>query len=408
MTHHLYIHLHRLALLLLFMVSSLTLTAEDSYDSLEISLLTCAPHDQVYSLYGHTAIRLQDKSQGYDMVVNYGLFDSSAPHFVLRFVFGLTDYCMGITSFEMFRQEDVYYGSEVVQQRLNLTEAEKANIMEAIRVNALPENLEYRYNYFYDNCTTRARDMLANHLSGKVRYQSQLDPTITFRQMVHSCNVGHPWSKFGNDMLLGVQADMPTSREEQQFLPRNLKQDFSTAVIEMNDGSSRKLIEKEEVVVPKGVQQLSNGFPLSPMACSLIVLTITIFVTVMEWYRKKNIWLYDALLMIATGLAGILLFLMLFSVHPTVRFNLQLLLLNPLPLFFFYPVVKRLRHGQSHIWWKIGATLIILFFIGRFFQNYAEGMLVLALSLLIRCISHITMEKNQNAKLGKADVQKPR
>ena len=133
MTHHLYIHLHRLALLLLFMVSSLTLTAEDSYDSLEISLLTCAPHDQVYSLYGHTAIRLQDKSQGYDMVVNYGLFDSSAPHFVLRFVFGLTDYCMGITSFEMFRQEYVYYGSEVVQQRLNLTEASGIQIQLLLR-----------------------------------------------------------------------------------------------------------------------------------------------------------------------------------------------------------------------------------------------------------------------------------
>lgn len=383
----------KVALFLVFLFPSLTISADESYDSLQISLLTCAPHDQIYSLYGHTAIRLKDPSQGYDMVVNYGLFDSSAPHFVLRFVFGLTDYCMGISSFELFKQEYAYYGSEVTQQRLNLTQDEKASIMEAIRVNALPENLVYRYNYFYDNCTTRARDILVTHLSGKVRYKSPIDENATFRQMVHSCNTDHRWARFGNDILLGVQADLPTTRQEQQFLPRNLKHDFSDAEIIMSDGSSRRLVAEETIVIPAGLQITENGFPLTPTACALILLALTIVLTIIEMLWGKNLWLYDMFLMVSTGLAGILLFLMLFSVHPTVRFNLQLLLFNPLPLFFVYPVVKSMRRRQSHRWWRIWTILIILFLAGRFFQHYAEGMMILALTLLVRYVSREYLQK---------------
>ena len=384
-----------MALLWVFFFPCHSIYAIESYDSLQISLLTCAPHDQIYSLYGHTAIRLKDTSEGYDIVVNYGLFDTSAPHFVLRFVFGLTDYCMGISSFELFRQEYAYYGSEVSQQTLNLTQEEKASIMEAIRVNALPENLVYRYNYFYDNCTTRARDMLVNHLSGKVHYKSDIDEKATFRQFVHSCNVNHPWARFGNDILLGIQADFPTTRQEQQFLPRNLKRDFSNADIVMDDGSTRPLISEEIVVIPPGEQTTESGFPLSPTACAMILLAVAIVLTIAEVLKKANPWIFDMLLMISTGLAGILLFLMLFSVHPTVRVNLQLLLLNPLPLFFIYPVTKRMRKRQPHTWWRIWATLIILFLIGRFFQQYAEGTLILALTLLLRCVAREYTRKKQ-------------
>ena len=135
----------RLAMVVTLLITCMGTSANEMYDSLEISLLTCAPHDEIYSLYGHTAIRVKDKSQGFDMVVNYGLFDSSAPNFVLRFIFGLTDYSMGITSFEIFRQEYAFYGSQVTQQTLDLTEEEKAHIMEAISVNSLPENVVYRY-----------------------------------------------------------------------------------------------------------------------------------------------------------------------------------------------------------------------------------------------------------------------
>ncbi len=405
MNNKLYSYFRSTALTMLFLIASMNTLANEKNDSLgntpakelndslEISLLTCAPHDEIYSLYGHTALRIQDKSQGLDLVVNYGLFDFSAPHFVLRFIFGLTDYSMGFTSCELFKQEYAYYGSKVTQQRINLNEEEKANIMEALRVNALPENIIYRYNYFYDNCTTRARDMLVDHLSGKVKYNTSNDSTVTYRDLVHSCNTNHPWARFGNDMLLGIRADQPISIEQQQFLPRNLMRDFANAEIVQSDGTVRKLVSEETTLLEPGVVVEENGFPLSPTACALILLAITIVITVLEHFMDKKFWLFDLLLMLAAGLSGIVLFLMIFSAHPTVRINLQLLLLNPLPLFFVYPVIKKLRHRQSHVWWKIWAILILLFFIGGFFQKYAEGTYVLALCLLIRSIVNFRLSK---------------
>ena len=354
-------------------------------DSVEISLLTCSPHEAIYSLYGHTAIRINDLRNGEDLAVNYGLFSFEKPHFVLRFLFGLTDYEMGIEPFEAFCRQYRYYGSSVTQQVLNLTNEEKWNIVKAININYMPENSVYRYNYFYDNCTTRAVDMLTTHLAdAHVVFEGEQQKYPSFREMVHGCLPHHPWNRFGNDMLLGVKADCKTTLREHQFLPANAMDDFRHAMIVGQDGSNRPLVLREEIVVPEGAQDIWKDFPLSPKDVFLIVLAITVLITLLEAYTKKVLWGYDALLMILCGLAGIVLFLMLFSQHPTVRVNLLLLLLNPLPLFFIWRMIRRARKrlpDRQYAWWII---LICLFFIGGIWQHYAEGIFLLASSLLIR------------------------
>ena len=354
-------------------------------DSVEISLLTCSPHEAIYSLYGHTAIRINDQRNGEDLAVNYGLFSFEKPHFVLRFLFGLTDYEMGIEPFEAFCRQYRYYGSSVTQQVLDLTNEEKWNIVKAVNINYMPENSVYRYNYFYDNCTTRAVDMLTTHLAdAHVVFEGEQQKYPSFREMVHGCLPHHPWNRFGNDMLLGVKADCKTTLREHQFLPANAMDDFRHAMIVGQDGSNRPLVLREEIVVPEGAQDVWKDFPLSPKDVFLIVLAITVLITLLEAYTKKVLWGYDALLMILCGLAGIVLFLMLFSQHPTVRVNLLLLLLNPLPLFFIWRMIRRARKrlpDRQYAWWII---LICLFFIGGIWQHYAEGIFLLASSLLIR------------------------
>ncbi len=354
-------------------------------DSVEISLLTCSPHEAIYSLYGHTAIRINDQRNGEDLAVNYGLFSFEKPHFVLRFLFGLTDYEMGIEPFEAFCRQYRYYGSSVTQQVLNLTNEEKWNIVKAVNINYMPENSVYRYNYFYDNCTTRAVDMLTTHLAdAHVVFEGEQQKYPSFREMVHGCLPHHPWNRFGNDMLLGVKADCKTTLREHQFLPANAMDDFRHAMIVGQDGSNRPLVLREEIVVPEGAQDVWKDFPLSPKDVFIIVLAITVLITLLEAYTKKVLWGYDALLMILCGLAGIVLFLMLFSQHPTVRVNLLLLLLNPLPLFFIWRMIRRARKrlpDRQYAGWII---LICLFFIGGIWQHYAEGIFLLASSLLIR------------------------
>lgn len=370
--------------------SSMLLSGKASHpDSVEISLLTCTPHQAIYSLYGHTAIRIQDRSTGEDIVVNYGLFDFDQPHFVLRFVFGLTDYSMGAEPFPYFWQAYQSVGSSVTQQVLNLTGEEKERILQALEENR--RNPIYRYNYFHDNCTTRARDMLLSHLDGEVRYTSPADSSATFRSMVHDWNEQYPWARFGNDILLGVGADRPTNRSERQFLPANLMDDFTTATI--TGDSVRPLVLRTEMVVPGDVQVIDEGFPLRPLVCALILFALTLVITAIEWKSKRTCWEYDLLLMVACGLAGLILTAMIFSQHPTVSLNLQILLFNPLPLLLAYPVARATRHHRSHWWWKCSLAMIILFIAGSFFQHYAEGMHILALSLLDRCIRNITSKR---------------
>ena len=383
---------YQLLSLVTVFVTSLNAKAQDAdsmmisrMDSVEISLLTCSPHEAIYSLYGHTAIRINDQRNGEDLAVNYGLFSFEKPHFVLRFLFGLTDYEMGIEPFEAFCRQYRYYGSSVTQQVLDLTNEEKWNIVKAVNINYMPENSVYRYNYFYDNCTTRAVDMLTTHLAdAHVVFEGEQQKYPSFREMVHGCLPHHPWNRFGNDMLLGVKADCKTTLREHQFLPANAMDDFRHAMIVGQDGSNRPLVLREEIVVPEGAQDVWKDFPLSPKDVFLIVLAITVLITLLEVYTKKVLWGYDALLMILCGLAGIVLFLMLFSQHPTVRVNLLLLLLNPLPLFFIWRMIRRARKrlpDRQYAWWII---LICLFFIGGIWQHYAEGIFLLASSLLIR------------------------
>lgn len=361
-------------------------TIATNMDSVEISLLTCNPRQKVYSLYGHTAIRIQDKAGLTDIAVNYGMFSFGKPFFILRFVFGLTDYEMGIEDFETFRTHYAASGTGVRQQTLNLTKEEKQAVIAAIIKNYEPQNRVYRYNYFYDNCTTRARDILIKHINGTVRYMTRNSPRRSYRQMIHSYNEHHRWARFGNDLLLGVKADMPTNRAQQQFLPDNLRKDFDNAVVVGKNGEKRPLVARSTWIARQDARPATDGFPLSPTACAVAFAVIITALSFFEWRKKKMLWGIDALLMSAAGLCGIILFAMVFSEHPTVEQNFQILVLNPFSLVFLYPSVKKMRNGRLHAWIVLWPILIVLFIFAGLFQDYAEGMYYVASSLLIRYI----------------------
>ena len=355
-------------------------------DSVEISLLTCQPHDEVYSLYGHTAIRYHDfhKKGKVDAAFNYGVFNFHAPHFVARFVFGLTDYELGAFPYHLFQAEYRHFGSMVTEQVLNLTAQEKYQLRQALSENLRPENCVYRYNYFYNNCTTKARDIIERCINGKVEYAEREDYTPTYREMIHEMTQRNPWSRFGNDLLLGIKADQPTTLRQQEFLPQNLMYDFDRARINDN-GTCRPLVKERRVSVPPGVQMHESGFPLSPLVCFSILLVIGIIIFLIEWKMQSIFIVWDVLLMLATGIIGIVLTLMLFSQHPTVSLNLQIILFNPLPWLFLWPVIRK----KKTIYWHLTAILSILFLIGGLFQSYAEGIWCLASCLLLQSILHL-------------------
>ena len=378
-------------LITLTIVSSTPVAAQEDLtpmDSVEISLLTCQPHDEVYSLYGHTAIRYHDlRPGGFDLAFNYGVFDFKKPHFVARFVFGLTDYELGAYPYKYFLEEYRRFGSMVTEQVLNLTAEEKLILHEALAMNLRPENKIYRYNYFYSNCTTKARDIIESCIKGKIEYAQREDYTPSYREMVHSMTNNNPWSRFGNDLLLGIKADFKTDLRQQEFLPGNLLYDFDHAQI-YSEGTYRPLIKERRIAVPAGVQIVQEGFPLTPLSCAAVLLAIGLVIFFFEWRKKRVFIVWDVLLMLAVGTFGIVLTLMLFSQHPTVSLNLQIILLNPLPLLFLWPVIRR----RQTRYWAISAILAVLFLIGSFFQSYAEGIHVLALCLLMQCYANLKIK----------------
>ena len=352
-------------------------------DRIQISLLTCSPGKEVWAQYGHTAIRYYDKESGEDLAINYGIFSLDQTYFIPRFVLGMTDYRMGVQPMDMFLTQYSYEGRGVIEQVLNLSAEDKEVIYKALQENMKPENVVYRYNYFFDNCTTRARDMLVNHLHGKVVYPPA-EEDATFRSMIHKWNNKYEWSQFGEDLLLGVNADRKTTKSEQQFLPENLRSDFDKAKY-----NGKPLVKETNVLLDAETEVAEPVFPLSPLSVALIFAVISLVMMLFSYRRQQVYWAWDLALMLTSGLMGIIFFVMIFSQHPCVSLNFILLFFNPLPLFFLYSTIKK----KKVIWWKIWGVLIILGLFGSLFQEIPLPILIVASFLLLHCIVHLRINK---------------
>lgn len=362
-----------------------------STDSIRFSLLTCAPGTEIYSLFGHTAIRYENYTRRIDVAFNYGMFSFNTPNFIFRFVAGETDYQLGITPYSYFEAEYAMRGSSVYQQVLNLTQSEKERLLTILENNYLPENRIYRYNYFYDNCTTRARDKIEECIEGKVVYPDSLSGK-SYRSIVHEFTAGSPWNEFGIDLCLGAEADKEINKRQQMFSPFYMKYYASNAYIVDAGGIRRPLILDETKIVDVEPEEVQPGFILSPLMCGALFLALCVVMAWGQWKTQRIWWGWDIVLYGLQGLAGcIIAFLFFFSVHPTVGSNWLLILFNPIPLlylpFMVYKAVKR-KKDYYHVGNMVYLTLFItiLPFCG---QEFNLTVLPLALGLLVTSASYV-------------------
>ena len=350
-------------------------------DSIQISLLTCGPGEEVYSLYGHTAIRFHDLKNNQDLVINYGMFSFSQRFFIIRFVFGLTDYEMGIMPFDAFMEEYESEGRWVKEQVLNIPLQDKMKIAMAIENNYLPENKTYRYNYFYDNCTTRARDILIKNISENVEVKDNQSVKSSYRKEIHKWNTNHCWARWGNDLLLGVNADRSIDRKEQQFLPDNLSKDWKTATIKYTDGKVYPFISQQHYLINKTLSTKDSAQNSNIFNPYTLIGAIILVILLASWKKTSHPLPYKIVMFcvwLTTGLCGIIITAMIFSQHPTVSLNFQILLLNPLNLGMLIPALARNKKYNLII-----LTCLILFMLGGIIQSYAVGLEYLAFILLI-------------------------
>jgi hypothetical protein len=317
-------------------------------DSAVVSLITCSPGEEVYSKFGHTAIRVKDKTKNIDVVFNYGIFSFETEHFYYKFIKGETDYQLGIYETSFFLPEYAARNSMVWEQVLNLTSSEKKNLVATLLENYEPRNRVYRYNFVFDNCSTRPRDKITSSVNGYVRYRKTNDGT-TFRRWVGSYVGTDTWLKFGIDLVFGMDADAVASQKNSQFLPEVLMSDFQEAEIVSLDGKVRKLVEKSATVLvdKNNVDTTSSFFDflLKPLTASLFLLVLGILITLLDIKYRKHNKVFDSIILFVTGIAGVIAFyLMVFSTHPLVTANLNILWINPLNLIVAFLIwVKPLR-----------------------------------------------------------------
>lgn len=348
-------------------------------DSAKISLMTCAPWPgAVYALYGHTAVWVKDDSTHTDVVFNYGFFDSSQPNFVYHFVRGETDYILGVTSFEDFISEYRDKGVSVWQQPLNLSLGEKQALWKALYINSLPENRSYRYNFLYDNCATRPRDMVEKYVEGKIIYPQTAD-NQSYRNLLHECLNPYPWMKFGIDLIIGAPADRKIDERAKMFLPEYLMRAFEGAIVEKNDTLRYPLVQQTKAILASNnAVKMSEHSIFTPLNMAFALLLITLLLSIIQINNLNNgflIKVFDTLLFGIVGLGGtIVFFLMYFSEHPATNPNWNFVWLNSISLLvailFWIKSAKKVVHIYHFInfatltlfllfWWLIPQQLPI-------------------------------------------------
>lgn len=310
---------------------------DDIYSNLEVSLLTCSPGDELYSAFGHTAIRVND------MVFNYGMFNFNTEGFYIKFVSGQTDYELGVEIMQGFERQYERRNRSVIEQKLNLTNEEKAALFNALIENTRPENKTYRYNFVFDNCATRPRVKIEECLKGAIKYDVK-EENESYRKLIEKYVGEDSWIKFGIDILIGAEADKTASFFDRLFLPDELMNAFATA---KRDNGERLVSQTEEIVSQDKDEDDDEDNCVTPLAVAVIAMTI---ISIASLLFPRKLKALDFILFLATGLLGVVItFLCFFSLHPLVGENYNLLWLNPLhliiPLTIFIKKARKILMG---------------------------------------------------------------
>lgn len=353
------------------------------------SILTCNPGTDVYSMYGHTAIRVSDPLQNLDAVFNYGIFSFETPNFMYRFAKGQTDYLMVGEKFRSFMRQYDEEKRSVYEQVLNLSPEGKNKLFQALLENAKPENRVYRYNFFIDNCATRVRDMIERNSGTTIRF-TENHPTESYRDLIKKFHHSFRWIDLGIDLLVGKKAEEPVSAYGQMFLPEYLENQFARAEITIN-GKIQPLVLETRTLVEYPNSKLKSDLPWPAIVFGLFFLLVA-GISVRAFLRKRKTDWLDYWLFSLSGFAGLIIgWFTLYSEHPAMSPNYNLLWAFPLNLLFaFIWKFKKWRIKTRIYFWLVGALLLLSFVIG---QQFNPAVYFIILTLLVRVVVNLIPEK---------------
>ena len=352
-----------------------------SADPLIVSLLTCAPGKDLYSSFGHTAIRIQDKAVHTDFVFNYGTFQFDQPNFYLKFIRGKLDFMLSVSTFEDFLYEYQVTQRSVTEQVLQLTATQKSQILAFLKENYRPANRYYKYDFLYDNCATRIRDILFGQIPGTNIKGKIVPPNTSFRDLIYHYldKGGQPWSKLGIDLLLGSRIDIAVDNQTAMFLPDYLSNGLDAASINQ---MPYVRVQKKIIDLPSPIQPSGKYQPL-------IVISLICMVWLLVYFKLKHRpglqLLLDSILLYITGLLGVLLlFMWLGTDHQACKDNFNLLWAMPLNLIAGFFIWKKRSWLKKYFLIMLVLTAGVLAFWWGLPQHFNIAVLPFVILMLIR------------------------
>ena len=322
----------------------------------KISILTCDPGNEIYLLFGHSALRIKDTKNQIDMVVNWGLFEFSENQFEFGYDFakGRLNYFMGLQSMTNFIYEYARSNRGVREQVLNLDEQEKLNLLSIISENYKPENRNYRYEFFYDNCSSRIRDLLVEVFKKKINFhKSTLADKNTFREIIHQYLKYDPWLELGIDLVLGKKIDVLVSNNNLMFLPEKVESILDKSQVE-NESEKKNIILTKSTIVNSNKQERTSE---NIVKYSWGIFFITLILLYLKQSHLIRIW--SIMNLSVLGIIGILLIFMWWGTdHQATKMNFNLLWASPLHFILIVNILKK-KSGVFYYWFLVFSLIII-------------------------------------------------
>lgn len=318
--------LPRTLFLLGLLTTSLFLNAQGLSPMARVSLLTCAPGVELYSAFGHSAIRIQDPATDLDKVYNYGTFDFNTPNFYVKFMRGKLNYMLNADSWREFEYVYRYLDRSYEEQLLSLSPEQVEAVYRYLETNYQPENRYYLYDFFFDNCATRIRDVFETTLGEELQWGQPAQSGASFRDYLHQYLTEKAWVEFGIDLALGAVVDRTATVREQMFLPDYLAEAFQGAQV-----GDAPFVTNRQSLYEGGDNVQPTTWWLHPLTISCLLLLL---MGAVSWrFREQSLRGLDSALFSILGLAGLILFLLWFATdHTATAQNWNLLWAQPLHL----------------------------------------------------------------------------
>ena len=358
------------------------------------SIITIGPYqNELYSAFGHSGVRYQNFEQGLDIFYNYGIFDFNQPNFYSNYVKGKLTYMVGKNQYSFYER---YYSTQkryIKEQFLNLSSEEKFFLLDYLENNVKKENMFYPYNYIFNNCSTKIRDVLELAVGEKLKF-NDAPVNLSYRVLIDRYLDNYGWADIGIDICLGTKIDDKSSNYNAMFLPEYLFSSLENATV-----GDKKLVFETRINNLDRDQIISRGI-ISPKIVFSIFLIISLYFSFKQIkYNNKFIY-FDSLLFFLSGMVGILiLFLWFFTDHISTN-NLNILWAFPLNILAPFFIIKRTdsRFLNNYMILSSFMTFLILLMWLFYPEYFNNNIMIFVLVIFMRSLTNVIYNKRQKNK----------